>query len=105
MGQAVQVGKKMNAKYTILTHFSTRYHKIPLLPEYLDVRGNIGLAFDFMVVRYGHLPLLPKLIPIFRIAYESELSDLNGKVQNRNIGQDLSSMDEIQTNLMDNERI
>lgn len=28
MGQAVQIGKKMKAKYMILTHFSARYPKV-----------------------------------------------------------------------------
>lgn len=43
--QAIEQSQKMNAKYTILTHFSKRY-KYPQIDS-LKYK-NIGIAFDFM---------------------------------------------------------
>lgn len=79
MRQAIQIGYEMNAKHIILTHFSARYGKIPMLPDYLEGLGNISIAMDHMVVRYGHLPVLPKLIPLFRELFKEDLLELNAK--------------------------
>lgn len=49
MSQAINIGKKMNAKFTILTHFSQRYAKIPYMPNN-DLPSNVGIAFDNMEV-------------------------------------------------------
>lgn len=51
MSQAINIGKKMNAKFTILTHFSQRYAKIPYMPND-DLPSNVGIAFDNMEVMY-----------------------------------------------------
>lgn len=100
MGQAIEVGRRTNAKFIILTHFSGRYQKIPPLPEYLAACENVGLAADFMVVRYGHLPLLSKITPIYRIGYKEELDEFHAKSINRYIGQDLPSTAKIPDNVM-----
>lgn len=50
--EAINIGKKMNAKFTLLTHFSQRYYKIPVMSEHFD--DNVGVAFDNLrVSRYG----------------------------------------------------
>lgn len=47
--QAIDIGKRMNAKHILLTHFSQRYAK---LPRFNDNFGeNVGIAFDNMQVR------------------------------------------------------
>jgi len=51
MSQAINIGKKMNAKFTILTHFSQRYAKIPYMPNN-DLPSNVGIAFDNMEVLF-----------------------------------------------------
>jgi ribonuclease Z len=49
-GQAIDVGKRMNAKYIILNHFSQRYPKAPNLE--LDAAGpSVSISFDFMSLR------------------------------------------------------
>ncbi|TXT09068.1 hypothetical protein VHUM_02542 [Vanrija humicola] len=55
-GQAIDVGKQMNAKYTILNHFSQRYPKIPKLPIASDeteggIASSVAISFDFMSLR------------------------------------------------------
>ena len=49
MSQALEVGKKMNARYTLLTHFSQRYAKLPRINGN-DLPSNVGIAFDNMEV-------------------------------------------------------
>uniref|UniRef100_A0AC34FV75 Ribonuclease Z n=1 Tax=Panagrolaimus sp. ES5 TaxID=591445 RepID=A0AC34FV75_9BILA len=66
MRQAVNVGKAMNAKNIILTHFSARYPKVPTLPKYLD-ENNVGISMDNLVVSMDSLPKLSKLNEIWRI--------------------------------------
>ncbi|KAL1407583.1 hypothetical protein Q8F55_007016 [Vanrija albida] len=55
-GQAIDVGKQMNAKYTILNHFSQRYPKIPKLPIATEeaeggIASSVAISFDFMSLR------------------------------------------------------
>lgn len=47
----------MNAKFTLLTHFSQRYAKVPLFTESFGSR--VGVAFDFL--RVGILKCLYSL--------------------------------------------
>lgn len=46
--QAIEVGRNMNAKYILLTHFSQRYAKLPRFNE--NFGENVGIAFDNMHV-------------------------------------------------------
>ncbi|QRV81873.1 beta-lactamase superfamily protein [Ceratobasidium sp. AG-Ba] len=47
IGQAIDVGKRMNAKYVLLTHFSQRYPKMPVVKSGLTATA---LAFDYMTI-------------------------------------------------------
>lgn len=49
-------GTRMNAKYTILNHFSQRYPKIPKLPiakegDQGGIASSVAISFDFMSLR------------------------------------------------------
>jgi ribonuclease Z len=55
VSQAIDVGKKMNARYVILTHFSQRYAKIPLLEGNNE---NVAVAFDNMEVTLNDMPMM-----------------------------------------------
>lgn len=60
--QAIDQGVKMNAKYTILTHFSRRNANMPITG--LDVKeNNVGVAFDNMEVTRSDLKHLHLLHP------------------------------------------
>lgn len=50
---AIQVGRDMNAKFIILTHFSQKYAKLPVFPE--ESTKNVAYAFDFMQLRPSQL--------------------------------------------------
>ncbi|EYC31268.1 hypothetical protein Y032_0004g2064 [Ancylostoma ceylanicum] len=87
MGQAVEIGRKMKARHVILTHFSARYPKVPELPAYLEKSGNVGVAMDNLSVRFDQLPLVPKLIPIFREVYQEELFEIELRKESRTLKQ------------------
>ena len=71
MAQAIEVGRRMNAKYTILWHFSQRYAKIPFLSERKDEDEeqqqtrpeNVSISFDFMRLH---------LVPVFESMFYEE---------------------------------
>lgn len=46
--QAIEIGQKMNAKFTLLTHFSQRYAKLPRFND--NFSENVGIAFDNLQV-------------------------------------------------------
>lgn len=80
ISQAIQIGRDMNSKFTLLTHFSQRYSKIPILPEDGDQRlENVGIAFDNMQVSMAELPLLPMFYPILRILFSEAVMMLEEK--------------------------
>ncbi|KAG8700037.1 hypothetical protein FRC09_006214 [Ceratobasidium sp. 395] len=47
IGQAIDVGRRMNAKHLLLTHFSQRYPKMPVIRSELTATA---LAFDYMTI-------------------------------------------------------
>ncbi|KJH51864.1 GTP-binding domain protein [Dictyocaulus viviparus] len=87
MGQAVEIGRKMKARHVILTHFSARYPKVPELPAYLEECGNVGVAVDNLRVRFDHLELVPKLLPIFKEVYQEELFEIELRKDSRALRQ------------------
>ena len=84
MAQAIDVGHRMNAKYTILWHFSQRYAKIPFLSktktevesqknEQQQQRlNNVCISFDFMRIHLSDLPRACELVPIFESLFYDE---------------------------------
>jgi ribonuclease Z len=79
--QAIEVGRRMNAKYTLLTHFSQRYAKLPRFNE--NFSDNVGIAFDNMLVRLDELPLLPLLYPALKLMFVEYYEELEQKAAKR----------------------
>lgn len=72
-GQAIDIAKQMNAKYLIMSHFSARYPRVPFISDSMTEAGNIGIAFDNMVVPFNKRRLLPLLLPVYRKLFDKEL--------------------------------
>ncbi|KAF9184264.1 hypothetical protein BGZ51_003462 [Haplosporangium sp. Z 767] len=69
--EAIMVGEGMEAKYTLLTHFSQRYPKIPRF----DSEGKstvIGICFDLMSVRLGQIARLQRFLPALQVLYSPQ---------------------------------
>ncbi|OTF73179.1 hypothetical protein BLA29_001262 [Euroglyphus maynei] len=73
MSEAINVGRMMGAKFTILTHFSQRYGKLPLLPDNEQTNDNIGLAFDNMIVKANQLNRIPLLYDTLKCMYAKHI--------------------------------
>ncbi|XP_023237388.1 ribonuclease Z, mitochondrial-like [Centruroides sculpturatus] len=79
--QAIDVSKRMNAQFTILTHFSQRYAKVPIFPK--NDSGTIGFAFDNMVVRPCDLRLLPLFLPCLKSLFAEHYEEMQEKTAKR----------------------
>lgn len=71
VSQAIEIGKQMNSKFTLLTHFSQRYSNIPILPENENGTNldNVGIAYDNMHISLSQLPLLPLMYPALKVMF------------------------------------
>uniref|UniRef100_A0A6B2KYN5 ribonuclease Z n=1 Tax=Arcella intermedia TaxID=1963864 RepID=A0A6B2KYN5_9EUKA len=68
--EAIQVHQKMNSKFLIMNHFSSRYPKVPQFNT--DKAKEIGLAFDLMRVNFKSMAHLPLLLPVLRAIYSED---------------------------------
>lgn len=81
VSQAIEQSKKMNAKYTILTHFSQRYAKIPRIEQHLT--ENVGIAFDNMEVILNDLNYLNLLYPAMKKMFPEHWDEMEQKSAKR----------------------
>ncbi|CAG2104751.1 unnamed protein product [Medioppia subpectinata] len=78
--EAIDVGNEMGAKFTILTHFSQRYSKIPVFNE--NFSDRVGIAFDNMRVRFSDLQKLPKMIPTLKCLFVDQIEEHKARSAN-----------------------
>ena len=66
-GEALEIGKQMNAGFTLLTHFSQRYPKMTTdQVESYHHDNKAAVTFDCMSVCLGDLDKLPGQLPYIR---------------------------------------
>lgn len=87
--QAVEISEKMKASHTILTHFSQRYAKVPLINE--NFNNQVGCAFDNMRASRKEYPILPLLIPALKCLFAEHVQELKTKGDKRRKRQELIS--------------
>ncbi|XP_071519482.1 ribonuclease Z, mitochondrial-like [Panulirus ornatus] len=98
--QAIQVGRDMNARHILLTHFSQRYAKVPLLE---DLPLQVGIAFDNMKVCFKDLPTLHHLYEALVAMFAEDYDDMLEKTAKKRAArerlkqqlEDLKSNDEV----------
>lgn len=83
ISEALTIGEEMNAKFTLLTHFSQRYSKMPRLPNDTGILNNVGIAFDNMQFSIAELSLLPLFYPSLRLMFNEFCNELEEKAQKR----------------------
>ncbi|EAL62172.1 hypothetical protein DDB_G0290623 [Dictyostelium discoideum AX4] len=69
VGEALEVGRLMNCKFSLLTHFSQRYPNLKM-GTYKDT--NYGLAIDLLQISPYQYPLVYKMIEPFSLLFENE---------------------------------
>jgi ribonuclease Z len=72
--QAIDMGNQMNARYTLLTHFSQRYSKLPFITETFTDR--VGVAFDNMRLRLSDVSKLGPLVDVMKVLFANEFGEL-----------------------------
>ncbi|KAI8599324.1 beta-lactamase-like protein [Dissophora ornata] len=81
--EAILVGEGMEAKFTMLTHFSQRYPKIPKFDSE-DKSTLIGICFDLMSVKLGQIWKLPKFLPALQVLYSPQSDEaLDGEADSQ----------------------
>ena len=86
ISQAIDMRVKSQSNFTLLTHFSQRYSKLPKLPdpEHTDHDfSRIGVAYDFMTINLSKLKLLPLLLPSLNIIFSEFREQLEQKALKR----------------------
>ena len=92
MAQAVDVGRRMKAKYTILWHFSQRYAKIPFTHDGSEDTAddpakqrptNVCISFDFMRVHLSDLARACALVPIFESMFYEQCLNMKKRQTRR----------------------
>ena len=70
VGQAIEISEKMKASFTVLTHFSLRYQKMPPIVNE-KIPANVAFAHDFMFVTPSNIQtwceftkVLPEIFPV-----------------------------------------
>lgn len=81
VSQAIEQGVKMNAKYTLLTHFSQRYAKLPRIDG--SIKMNVGIAFDNMEVTGVDLKYLHLLYPTLKLLFSEHCEEMENKALKR----------------------
>ncbi|XP_002004950.3 ribonuclease Z, mitochondrial isoform X1 [Drosophila mojavensis] len=87
ISQAIQQGRDMQAKHTILTHFSQRYAKCPRLPSTEDMQ-HVAIAFDNMQVTVEDLQHYHKLYPALLAMYAEYTEELEQRAVKRELKQE-----------------
>jgi ribonuclease Z len=76
VAEALDIAKQMQAKTTLLTHFSQRYPRLPKLPP---ENTHVIPAFDFMRITPSNIDKCSLMTPLLKMLYpEDSGSEDNG---------------------------
>ncbi|XP_053607367.1 zinc phosphodiesterase ELAC protein 2 isoform X4 [Plodia interpunctella] len=82
--QAIDMGRSMRAQYTVLTHFSQRYARLPRLnANILSDNRNVGIAFDNMQITMSDLQLLPLMYAPLLLMFAEHCVEMEAKAAQR----------------------
>ncbi|CAL8095069.1 unnamed protein product [Orchesella dallaii] len=95
--EAIEIGNKMRAKFILLTHFSQRYAKVPVINE--NFSSNVGIAFDNMRVRKCDLPKIPFMYDALNVMFTDDVEEMEQKAMRRSKRKELEAMNTKQMSL------
>lgn len=72
--EALKSAQLMNVQNVILTHFSQRYPKIPVISEHQS-NQNVVFAFDLMHVTMRDMPTFTQLVPNLQLLFPTEAEE------------------------------
>ncbi|XP_065832399.1 zinc phosphodiesterase ELAC protein 2-like isoform X2 [Oscarella lobularis] len=77
MSEAIQCGIDMNTKMLILTHFSLRYPKFPVISK--SFTSKTALAYDLMKLKLKDVDYIARLVPAIELVFKEEQDDQEDK--------------------------
>lgn len=95
VSQAVAQGARMNAKNTILTHFSQRSILPRLNPP---LPRNVTIAMDYMELVETDLTLAPHLYEVLRIIHHEKMDEYDVKVEKKKTSERMAGRSLVSTN-------
>ncbi|KAI6239576.1 BMA-ITSN-1, isoform a [Aphelenchoides fujianensis] len=69
----------------LLTHFSSRYVRVPAITDRMIQMGNVSVAMDNMVVPFNKRAIGPLLLPLYRELFEGELAEYKFRLMQRQL--------------------
>ncbi|KAH7639554.1 ribonuclease z [Dermatophagoides farinae] len=90
ISQAINVGRRIGAHYTVLTHFSQRYAKIAPITLIDDkslasyIEKQVVIAFDFMQISFTNLARAARLKYPLEVLFDEEIQRMQDVVTKRN---------------------
>jgi ribonuclease Z len=82
ISQAIEIGEKAKVDFTLLTHFSQRYSKLPVLPKNKNL-DSVGIAYDYMIISLENIKQLSLFYPILDIIFKEFQTTLEARIQKR----------------------
>lgn len=83
VSQAIEQGRRMRAQYTVLTHFSQRYAKLPRIESAASLAGNVFIAFDNMEVTLSDMRYLGRTLPTMQLMFTDHCEEMEQKALKR----------------------
>ena len=80
--EAIESSREMGAAFTLLTHFSQRYAKVPVLDE-IEGRENVGIAFDHLSVSPRTLGMLQHIYEPLKAVFKEEIEEQKDKNEHK----------------------
>jgi len=80
--EAIESSRDMGAGFTLLTHFSQRYAKVPIFDE-IEGRDNVGVAFDNLSVSPRTLGMLQHIYEPLKDIFQEEIQECRHKTEHR----------------------
>jgi len=80
--EAIDSSRAMGAGFTLLTHFSQRYAKVPIFEE-IEGRENVGVAFDHLSVNPRTLSMLQHVYEPLKVIFQKEIQQTKDNTEHR----------------------
>ncbi len=86
----------MGAKFTLLTHFSQRYSRIPYFGDGAAEERTVGVAFDHMTISPNQFHRLPNFVPVLQQMFSDHQDVMDKRTAKRKMKAEWEQKDQKQ---------